>query len=223
MPVKFWPPLLLLIIAFLALSMMRPPANPGQSQGPAATPTPTPLARKSWVTLPPMPETATQADYGAELFRLVCRDCHGDKGQGLTDAWRATWAPKDQNCWQSKCHALNHPPDGFVIPHTIRPIIGPGTLPEFDTAAQLFARMRTYQPWYNPGSMPDEEYWQLTAFLLRENGVDLKGEQLGPELAASLPIHPDGAAAVAWPWLALLLIPAAAVLFLAVRRLRKGI
>ncbi len=238
MSAKDWPKLLLIVVALLALALLlpvactdvRPLANQADSPAPAPTATPTPEARNSWVKLPPMPETATQADYGAELFRLVCRDCHGDKGQGLTYAWRATWAPKDQNCWQSKCHAPNHPPDGFEIPHYIRPIIGPGTLGAYETAADLFAHLRDDQPWYNPGSMTDEENWQLTAFLLRENDVDLQGEPLGPGRAASLPVHPDGApelptpmpeAPLARPWLALL-IPGAAILLLGLRRLRRG-
>jgi hypothetical protein len=267
MSVQFWRPLLLIVVIFLALGLMLPvgagqpgsAGNPGGNPTPVSTPTPGPAVQKSWVKLPPMPETASQADYGAELFRLVCRDCHGDKGQGLTQAWRATWAPEDQNCWQSKCHAPNHPPDGFEVPHYIRPIIGPGTLLAFETAADLFKYVRDDSPWYNPGSMTDEENWQLTAFLLRENGIDLKGEPLEPGRAASLLLHPEGwpemttampemttampemttampemttampettttapeAPAVIWPWLALLLIPIAAILLLGLRQLRQ--
>jgi hypothetical protein len=177
-----------------------------------------------------MPASATQADYGAELFRLVCRDCHGDKGQGLTYAWRATWGPDHQDCWQSKCHALNHPPDGFEIPQYIWPIIGPGTLRAYETAADLFAYLRDYQPWYNPGSMTDEENWQLTAFLLRENGIDLAGAPLEPVRAASVLVdtgeRPEMATtmpespAAAWPWVAALVVAGAAIVVAGIRWLR---
>ena len=78
-----------------------------------APPPPPPAAmasstEESWLILPDLPPTATQADVGAEIYRLVCQDCHGNRGQGLTDEWRAEWDPEDQNCWQSKCHAPNH-------------------------------------------------------------------------------------------------------------------
>ncbi len=73
-----------------------PTAGPATIGAPTAAP-PT----HEWV-LVDLPASATQLQYGAEVYRLVCSACHGDHGQGLTDAWRATWAPSDQNCWQSK-------------------------------------------------------------------------------------------------------------------------
>ncbi len=63
-----------------------------------ATPTPTlPVAPTQWIKVD-LPANATQLQFGAEVYRPVCQDCHGDKGQGLTGEWRATWAPADQNC-----------------------------------------------------------------------------------------------------------------------------
>jgi hypothetical protein len=41
-------------------------------------------------------------------------------------------------------------------------------------------------PWQAPRSRSEEEYWQLTAFLLRLNGVDPGDQPLTPERAASL-------------------------------------
>ena len=40
-----------------------------------AMPTP-----ESWLLLPTLPASATQADVGAEVYRLVCKACHGDTG-----------------------------------------------------------------------------------------------------------------------------------------------
>ena len=133
-------------------------------------PADSPKPQKSWLILPDLPASASPADVGAEIYRLVCRDCHGDIGQGLTDEWRATWAPGDQNCWQSKCHASNHPPDGFVLPRFVPPVMGPSGLAQFDEAADLFEFIRSEMPMHNPGSLTDEEYWQLTAYLFQENG-----------------------------------------------------
>lgn len=136
---------------------------------PQPSPTPEPASEESWLILPTMAPDATEADIGAEIYRLVCRDCHGDRGQGLTDAFRATWAPDDQNCWQAKCHAANHPPEGFLLPRFIPAIIGPNTLVRFESAAQLQTFISKNMPWHNPGSLTTDEYRQLTAYILREN------------------------------------------------------
>jgi hypothetical protein len=141
---------------------------------PVAPINPTPTPETSWLILPEMSQEATQADYGAEIYRLVCQDCHGDRGQGLTDEFRATWAPKDQNCWQSKCHASNHPPDGFDLPRYVPAVIGPAALPTLNSPDDLHAFIQRYMPWHNPGALTDEEYWQLTAFLLRENSLAIE-------------------------------------------------
>jgi len=144
-----------------------PPAT-AVTQLPSVTATP----KTSWLILPTLPASATQADAGAEIYRLVCRDCHGDKGQGLTDEWRATWNPEHQNCWQSKCHASNHPVNGFDLPRFVPAIIGPSTLARFGEPAELHEYLQSNMPWYDPGSLTGQEYWQLVAFLVRENGGD---------------------------------------------------
>ena len=164
---------------------------------------------ESWLLLPTLPISATQADVGANVYRLVCQACHGDQGQGLTDAWRATWAPSDQNCWQSKCHASNHPPEGFELPHWAPPIIGQGMLARFQTAEDLHAFLKERMPWHAPGSLPDENYWQLTAYLARANGLfddktvlaanNAANVRFWPEQPAS-PIEPSPSNTPVFPW-----------------------
>lgn len=160
-----------------------------------ATPTasafvPRPTAT-SWIIVPELPSTATQADRGAEIYRLVCSSCHGDRGQGLTTEWRMTWNPRDQNCWQSKCHASNHPPDGFELPRYVPAIIGTYALARFITALDLYAYNHSFMPWHDPGSMTEEESWQVTAFLVRENGIDPIETPLDAVRAAPLLLHPQ--------------------------------
>lgn len=145
---------------------------------PEPTPTPTPLeptqsptAEVSWLRLPDLPASATQADVGAEVYRLVCSACHGDKGQGLTEDWIATWDPTSQNCWQSHCHHANHPPEGFLLPRYVPAVIGDQALGRFQTARDLKQYIHENMPWHTPGSLTEEEYLQLTAFLLRENEI----------------------------------------------------
>ena len=158
----------------------------------AATEDPQPTmvpASESWLILPEMPSTATQADIGAEVYRLVCQDCHGDRGQGLTDEWRATWAPEDQNCWQSKCHASNHPPEGFVLPRTVPAIMGPKSLARFETTLDLFDYIKSKMPWHDPGNLVDAEYWQIMTFLARERGLDLGDIPFSEDAMSNQPLH----------------------------------
>jgi len=137
------------------------------------TPSPTLLAmtptEDSWIIVD-LPEDSTQLEYGAEVYRLVCKACHGDKGQGLTDDWRAQWAPKDQNCWQSKCHARNHPPDGFYMPQA--PSVLGQPIRGFGTALNLYTYNHNYMPWHDRGSMTEMESWSVTAYLLKINGIE---------------------------------------------------
>lgn len=147
---------------------------------------------ESWLILPEMPETATQADYGAEIYRLVCRDCHGDVGQGLTDEWRATgFSPEDQNCWQAKCHAGSHPVDGFVLPKYVPPLAGDEALSRFNTSLDLYHFMRAAMPYHNPGSLLDREYWQLTTFIAEMNGLASPDVPLDEAVADQLLLHPN--------------------------------
>lgn len=159
---------------------------------PAAQPTPTPrppvmaLNRDSWI-LVDLPPDATQLQHGAEIYRLVCSACHAYSGEGLTGAWIATWDPKDQNCWQSKCHGPNHPPDGFVLP--IAPaIVGQAAMAPFRTAADLRDYIQATMPWHNPNSLTDEEGWAVTAYVLKLNRMN--PPTLSVENASQVPIHP---------------------------------
>jgi mono/diheme cytochrome c family protein len=144
----------------------------GSATAPAPIPTMAGMEDRRRVLVPPLPASATQADRGAQVYMLVCSACHGSNGQGLTDAWRATWAPEDQNCWQTKCHAASHPPDGFELPRYVPPAVGPAVTARFGTALDLYEYVRTTMPWHEPGSLLDDQYWDTTAFLLRMMGTD---------------------------------------------------
>lgn len=116
--------------------------------------------------------TPTQRDLGAGVYIRRCSTCHGDKGQGLTLEWRQTWPETHQNCSTPKCHGKQHPPDGFEIKDNYAPaVIGPGTLTRFRTAQDLFTFISTTMPMHAPGSLTQDEYWALTAFLLAAHGV----------------------------------------------------
>lgn len=220
----------LVIVWMMAEGMATTASLPSASAVVIAMPTP-----ESWLVLPTLPPSASQADHGAEVYRLVCQACHGDRGQGLTDEWRASWAPADRNCWQSKCHAANHPPDGFDLPRAAPAIMGQGTLTKFPTAADLHAFIRTRMPWQQPGSLTDEEYWQLTAYLMRAHGLLPSDTPLTPANAASVRLAPTAPAAAAVPptrksnwqwWLlggGLLLAAAGALTWRRLGNVRRGV
>jgi len=120
---------------------------------------------------PSMSDPPTLVEQGHYNYYLSCMVCHGDRGQGLTEEWRNAGDPADANCWQSHCHAANHPPEGFVLPRYAPPLIGVGTLSRFQTVGQLHGYIQSAMPWQMPGSLDDEVYWQLAAFLAATHGV----------------------------------------------------
>ena len=175
----------LLFIVSLTVSSWILPGTivPMQQEISTFTPTPGPTPTEdSWIIVD-LPADATQLEYGAEVYRLVCKACHGDKGQGLTDDWRAQWNPKDQNCWQSKCHALNHPSDGFYMPQVPKVLGKP--IRAFGTALNLYYFNHKFMPWHDPGSMTQKESWSVTAYLLKINGIEPPLE-LNAENAANI-------------------------------------
>jgi quinol-cytochrome oxidoreductase complex cytochrome b subunit len=93
------------------------------------------------------------------------------------------------NCWASKCHAANHPTDGFLLPRTVPPAVGPGSLKRFVTADQLQAYLYESMPWWKPGSLSLDESWQLTAFLLRQQGSLPAEADFSPKQAKTSPVH----------------------------------
>lgn len=146
-----------------------------------------------------------QAGQGEQVFAQRCKPCHGDVGQGLAK-WRLTWAPEDQNCTQSKCHALNHPPDGFYMPVDAPPIIGKNTLSRFPTALELDEYISKKMPFDKPGELSDQQYWAVAAFLLRENGVLPKGVRIDSINAGTLPLKPLAAPEISPILIAVVLI-----------------
>lgn len=128
-----------------------------------------PFERLAKPTLPAVP---LQADRGAQTFWLWCLPCHGDRGQGLTDEFRETYPPDHQNCWERGCHGKRTYEDGFSIPEWVPALIGSNAqINKFQTAASLYAYIRFAMPYWKPGVITDEEAWDVTAFLLRENNL----------------------------------------------------
>lgn len=139
---------------------------------------------------PAMSDPPATVELGHYAYYLSCMVCHGDEGQGL-EAWRAVLPEEDRDCWQSRCHAANHPPGGFRFPQYAPPVMGQGALARFGTGAELHEYLHTEMPWQAPGILSDEEYWQITAFLAQAQGVDPGPEPLAPQGVGALDLHPS--------------------------------
>ncbi len=194
---------------FGILCLLSAPLAAAQAPPPTSTPTPgmfpLPPGMRGDASINPrlapplLPENPTQADLGAQVYYQVCMVCHGDRGQGLTAEWRGVLDPEDQNCWQSGCHHTRRPEGGFIFPKVVPPVVGPDVLTHYPTALQLHDFIQARMPWQARGSRSDEEYWQLTAFLLRANGVDPGPEALDTARAAQIVLNPAQATALARP------------------------
>ena len=141
---------------------------------------------------PTLPAVPSQADHGAQVYWLSCLPCHGDRGQGLTDEFRKTYPPEEEYCWESGCHGARPYENGFTIPMQIPGVIGGSTLAKFADAAQLNAYIRATMPFWKPGSLTEEESWQVTSFILRQNGLWDASTELGTSNAIDVKI-PRGA------------------------------
>ena len=131
----------------------------------------TPVATQDRLAEPTLPATPSQADYGAQVYWLNCSACHGDRAQGLTDEFRQLYPEEDRNCWNSHCHGDVTYENGFKIPTVVPALAGSGALNKFATAANLYGFIRAAMPFQNPGSLTEEQYYQIVAFLLRQNGL----------------------------------------------------
>ncbi len=137
---------------------------------------------------PTLPAEPSQADHGAQDYWLYCMPCHGDRGQGLTAEFRETYPPEETNCWESGCHGKRPYDFGFTLPTQIPAVVEHSALTKFTDAAQLNAYIRAAMPYWNPGSLTEEEAWRVTAFLLRENDLWDASTELNASNAADIKI-----------------------------------
>ena len=182
----------ILISILLCLFLAGPIAASISAAPPEDEPTPAPLVIDPRMAKPIMPANPSRVDRGALVYWEYCLACHADRGQGLTDEFRQMAFGEDMNCWQSKCHASNHPTPGFVFPHTVPPVVGQGTLKRFVTADELYVYLKDRMPFYKfamPQNITDDDYWNVTAYLLSMNGVLPVGSDLKPQEGALIPVH----------------------------------
>lgn len=192
----------------------------------------TPVPTQDRLAEPTLPASPSQADYGAQAYWLYCSPCHGDQAQGLTDEFRQQYPEEDRNCWNSHCHGDVTYENGFKIPTVVPALAGPASLNKFATAANLYGFIRAAMPLQNPGSLTDEEYYQIVAFLLRKNGLTDGQTEVSASNAAQIAVsratpvpptpQPSQVRAVGGAWGGLALIGSLIVLLLLAFALKKS-
>jgi mono/diheme cytochrome c family protein len=107
------------------------------------------------------------AERGAKIFADNCASCHGDKGEGSGGG--PAVVGKD---------ALPVDPPKGAKTRTMK----------FNNAMDVYKYIKDQMPQDNPGGLKDEEYWDVLAFDLKANGVDVS-KGVNASTAESLKPH----------------------------------
>ena len=130
----------ILFLFLLVALLIHLPVLPVNAQSPSPTPTYDPFAQ------PLLPDNPTKLELGRYLFWRYCMPCHGDKGQGLTDEFRAMWEPDHQNCWARGCHSGRYANDSFPVPTVVPPLVRSDQLSRFADMQGLSAFLKATHP-----------------------------------------------------------------------------
>ena len=85
--------------------------------------------------------------------------------------------------WSNVC-AKCHGPDSTDPDAPL--FLTPGSLKSFPHAAAAFEYARDSMPSDTPGSLPEQDYWDVLAYILHQQGLDHDVE-LGPDTAGAIP------------------------------------
>ena len=111
---------------------------------------------------------ADQAAEGGKLFAKHCARCHGDAGQGTKKAPPVV----------GKEALPLDPPAGAKVRKD-----------QFHTAQDVAAFVAAKMPANKPGSLTADQYYDILAFDLKANGVDVSGKKIDPTTAAAIKLH----------------------------------
>jgi hypothetical protein len=159
---KSFPKFLFLLLPVIVFGFVFPTQKlPLQTSSP--TPTYDPLVE------PPLPENPSDLELGRNLYWHWCMPCHGDRGQGLTDEFRAIWEPDHQNCWERGCHGGRGLEEGFPIPTVVPGIANEAHLARFASVQELSSYLEKTHPPQSPGSLESREYQTIALFVFTMN------------------------------------------------------
>lgn len=114
-------------------------------------------------------ETGTeQAARGQKLFAKHCAKCHGAEGQGTKKAPLVVG---------KGAYPLNPRPTQKL------------RKTQFHTAQDVAEFASTKMPLKKPGSLTTDEYYDIIAFALKANGIDVSNKKIDPTTAAQIKLH----------------------------------
>lgn len=114
------------------------------------------------------PAAHDQVAEGGKLFGKFCAKCHGDAGQGTKKGPAVVGAA-----------ALTlDPPKGAKVRKD-----------QFHTAQDVAAFVATKMPANKPASLTVDQYYDILAFDLKANGVDVTGKKIDAKSAAEIKLH----------------------------------
>jgi hypothetical protein len=96
---------------------------------------------------------------------------------------------RGEGVWNRVCVEC-HGPDSTNLDAPL--LLRPDSLRRFPHAAAAHKYISESMPSETPGSLTQEEYWDVIAFLLTQNGISGGETLLGPETAASIPTRAQG-------------------------------
>jgi len=155
------------IVSLLSLPLLGALAACGGSAPPAESPATAPGAEAAPSSTPQ--NFAEQVELGGKLFGAKCAGCHGDSGQGTSNAPRVVGLSEG-------ALPLDPPPSAKYRKE------------QFKTVADVAGFVVKAMPPKAPGSLSEEEYFSILAFDLKANGIDLGEKKLDGALAATLEI-----------------------------------
>lgn len=83
----------------------------------------------------------------------------------------------------ARCHAA-----GSDNPDAPK-LLEPPPIKSFRSAAAMFQYVRESMPYDEPGTLREEQYWDLIAFILGHKGVPSGDAPLGPDNAGTVPVQ----------------------------------
>lgn len=109
-----------------------------------------------------------QAAEGGKLYGKHCAKCHGNAGEGTKKAPAVV----------GKDALPLDPPAGAKVRKS-----------QFHTAQDVAAFVAEKMPANKPGSLKADQYYDILAFDLKANGVDVAGKKIDPTSAAAIKLH----------------------------------
>lgn len=118
--------------------------------------------------------TQTEVQSGARIYKRQCARCHGANGEGKDNQFKGLRAPE---------------------------LIGPAALPckprpyqkirqhDFRTAADVYAFVSATMPADQPAILDADEYWDVIAYLLQENGKKTDEARLDKSSSSQIVLH----------------------------------